>query len=85
MKKKRQPSFTNKKQQEKDEGLTLSHMLNADIVNQLKNKQRELAEDEKKRKEEAERQKREAKRLADKNKTFEQLLMEDNKDWRNFK
>ena len=83
MKKKKQ-QFS-KKPETKEEKLTLSHMLNADVLNQLKNKQYELAKDEEEKKAEAERKKREARKRAEKNKTFEQLLSEDTSDWRNFK
>lgn len=78
-----------KKQQlsskQKEEKLTLSSMLSNDVFNQLKNKQRELAEIEQQEKENAERKRIEERKRAEKNKSFAQLLEEDKKDWRNFK
>lgn len=68
-----------------DESLTLSHLLNQDLVNQLKNKQKELEQEQQKQKELEEKQRVEARKRAEKNKTFAELLSEDTKDWRNFK
>ena len=73
------------KVQKQDDSMTLSNILNKDLVNQLKNKQRELMKEEQEQKEALEHQKREERRRAEKNKTFAELLSEDNKDWRNFK
>ncbi|WP_019242123.1 MULTISPECIES: YqkE family protein [Bacillus] len=73
------------KVQKQDDSMTLSNILNKDLVNQLKNKQRELMKEEQEQKEALEQQKREERRRAEKNKTFAELLSEDNKDWRNFK
>ncbi|MEH6943025.1 YqkE family protein [Bacillus sp. JJ722] len=71
--------------QQKDDKVTLSSMISSDIFAQLKNKQRELVEIEQKEKEAAEKKKIEDRRRAEKNKSFAELLQEDNKDWRNFK
>lgn len=73
------------KSTKQDESLTLSHILNQDLVNQLKNKQKELEQEQQKQKELEEKQRVEARKRAEKNKTFAQLLSEDTKDWRNFK
>jgi len=83
MKKKKQHS--KQKPTNQEESLTLSHILNQDLVNQLKNKQKELEQEQQKKKEQEEKQKIEARKRAEKNKTFAELLSEDNKDWRNYK
>lgn len=82
--KKRKPQ-QKQKSVKQEESLTLSHMLNPDLVNQLKNKQKELEQQQIKQKELEEKQRAEARRKAEKNKSFAELLSEDTKDWRNFK
>ncbi|MBD3109588.1 YqkE family protein [Bacillus sp. AGMB 02131] len=82
--KKRKPQ-QKQKSVKQEESLTLSHMLNPDLVNQLKNKQKELEQQQQKQKELEEKQRAEARRKAEKNKSFAELLSEDTKDWRNFK
>ncbi|MFS0781088.1 YqkE family protein [Bacillus sp. 1P06AnD] len=69
----------------KEEKMTLSSMLDQDLVNQLKNKQRELMDEELKKKEAAEQKRKEERRKAEKNKSFAELLSEDKQDWHNFK
>ena len=72
-----------KKVQEKP--ATLGDLLNADLVNELKEKKKEWQnQDEQKRLAEEER-KREERRLKDKNKSFEELLNESEFNWKEFK
>ncbi|TXK87792.1 DUF3886 domain-containing protein [Parageobacillus sp. SY1] len=74
----------NKKQKNRaDELLTLKDRLNEELFAKLKEKKRELEQQEQRRKEEARR--REEQRKREKQKTFEELLNESNLDWRNFK
>ena len=84
MKKKKQ-QHAQKTSAKQDEPLTLSNLLNQDLVNQLRNKQKELEKEQQLEKEAQERRKREEQKRADKNKSFAELLSEDNKDWRNYK
>lgn len=72
-----------KKAQEKP--ATLGDLLNADLVHELKEKKKELQnQDEQKRVAEEER-KREERRLKEKNKSFEELLNESDFNWKEFK
>jgi hypothetical protein len=72
-----------KKAQEKS--ATLGDLLNADLVHELKEKKKELQnQDEQKRVAEEER-KREERRLKEKNKSFEELLNESEFNWKEFK
>jgi hypothetical protein len=72
-----------KKVQEKP--ATLGDLLNADLVNELKEKKKELQnQDEQKRLAEEER-KREERKLKEKNKSFEELLNESDFNWKEFK
>ncbi|MCQ6273802.1 YqkE family protein [Bacillus sp. V3B] len=72
-----------KKVQEKP--ATLGDLLNADLVHELKEKKKELQnQDEQKRVAEEER-KREERRLKEKNKSFEELLNESDVNWKEFK
>nr|WP_295971713.1 YqkE family protein [uncultured Bacillus sp.] len=77
-----------KKQQAKkieDKPVTLGDLLNADLVNELKERKKEMEKQEEQKKlEEAER-KREERRLKEKNKSFEELLNESNFNWKDFK
>mgnify|MGYP005607182527 CR=1 FL=1 len=84
MKKKKQ-QHVQKTSTKQDEPLTLSNLLNQDIVMQLKNKQKELEKKQQLENEAQERRKREEQKRADKNKSFAELLNEDNKDWRHYK
>jgi len=80
MKKKKQPQAT-----KQDDKLTLSSLLDSDLVNQLKNKQKELEKEQQLQKEREEQKRLEERRRAEKNKSFAELLSEDKKDWRNYK
>jgi FtsZ-binding cell division protein ZapB len=80
--KKRQDKPVKKAQ---DKPVTLGDLLNADLVNELKERKKELQnQDEQKRVAEEER-KREERRLKEKNKSFEDLLNESNFNWKEFK
>ncbi len=80
MKKRRQTQST-----KQDDTLTLSSFLDTDLVNQLKNKQKELEKEQQLQKEAEEKKRLEERKRAEKNKSFAELLREDNKDWRNYK
>jgi hypothetical protein len=64
---------------------TLGDLLNKDIMEKLKNQQKELKEQEEKAKQEEAMRKREEQRLREKNKSFEELLSESSMDWKKFK
>lgn len=70
---------------QKDEKLSLGDLLQDDLVNKLKNKQKELADIEKRKAEEEEARKREERRQKEKNKSFEELLNESSLNWEKFK
>ncbi|MGM9929842.1 MAG: YqkE family protein [Bacillus sp. (in: firmicutes)] len=80
MKKKKQA-----KTSQQDEKLTLSNLLNSDLVNQLKTKQKELEKEQQMQKEAEEKKRLEERKRAEKNKTFAELLSEDKKNWRDYK
>ena len=64
---------------------TLGDLLDAKLVHELKEKKKELQnQDDQKRLAEEER-KREERRLKEKNKSFEELLNESNFNWKEFK
>ena len=64
---------------------TLGDLLDARLVHELKEKKKELQnQDDQKRLAEEER-KREERRLKEKNKSFEELLNESNFNWKEFK
>ena len=84
MKKQKQQKAKAKPNNE-EKPVTLGDLLNADLVNKLKNTQKELKEQEEKKRELEEQRKKEEKRLKDKNKSFEELLLESNMNWTEFK
>ncbi|MDQ0213769.1 DNA-binding protein H-NS [Oikeobacillus pervagus] len=73
------------KKASQQENLTLKDALNSDILEQLKEKQKQLQKEELKRKEEEEEKKREERRQREKNKSFEELLGESNLNWKDYK
>ncbi|NHM29033.1 YqkE family protein [Neobacillus terrae] len=68
-----------------DAPVTLGDMINQDLFKQLKDKQQELKAAETKKAEEEEARKREERRLREKNKSFEELLNENQMNWKDFK
>ncbi|MEK4028899.1 DUF3886 domain-containing protein [Pseudobacillus sp. FSL P4-0506] len=74
-----------KKNDKKEEQLTLKDTLNAGILEQLKEKQKKLKVEEEEKKAAAEQQKKEERRRREKNKSFEELLNESPMDWKKFK
>jgi hypothetical protein len=85
MKKHQSKSKPKPKQNKEEKAVTLGDLLNADLVNKLKNTQKELKEQEEKKREQEEQRKKEEKRLKDKNKSFEELLSESAMNWKEFK
>ncbi len=80
---KKRPNKPGKDIQEKP--ATLGDLLNAKLVQELKEKKKELQnQDDQKRIAEEER-KKEERRLKEKNKSFEELLNESNVNWKDFK
>jgi hypothetical protein len=73
------------KSQKDESAITLGDMLNQDLMNKLKETQKELKASEERKLKEEEDRKREERRLKEKNKSFEELLNESNTDWRKFK
>lgn len=68
-----------------EKAATLGDLLDAKLVQELKEKKKELQnQDDQKRQAEEERQ-REERRLKEKNKSFEELLNESNFNWKEFK
>ncbi|HDX9609451.1 YqkE family protein [Bacillus toyonensis] len=87
MKKKKQRQVQRQSQmnQPKKESLTLGDQLNDSLMQQLKNKKKELqVREEKKEVAELERKRQEQKER-EKNKSFEELLSESNLTWKDFK
>jgi hypothetical protein len=84
MKKRKQQKIQAKPKQE-EKAVTLGDLLNAELVNKLKNTQKELKEQEEKKREQEDQRKKEEKRLKDKNKSFEELLSESAMNWKEFK
>ncbi|SEM87405.1 Protein of unknown function [Mesobacillus persicus] len=86
MKKKKQTRPQAKKE---EKSVTLGDRLNTDLMSQLKAKQQELKEVEEKQKQaqkEAEaKRKREEQRQREKNMSFEELLQQNDMDWKKFK
>ena len=77
-----------KKKQEKqsnDKPVTLGDLLNKDLVSELKEKKKELQNQEEQERLAEEERKREERRLKEKNKSFEELLEESNFNWKDFK
>ncbi|WP_100331481.1 YqkE family protein [Bacillus xiapuensis] len=73
-----------KKRQEQDSPV-LKDALNQEVLQQLKEKQRELKAEQEKRQEAEEKKKREERRQREKNKSFEELLAESDMDWKKYK
>jgi hypothetical protein len=70
----------------KDEAaVTLKDMLAGDLLQQLKNKQKELQAEEERKKQEEEQRQREERKRKEKNKSFEELLNESSLNWKDFK
>lgn len=83
---KKQHSKSKPTKPKKDEAaVTLGDLLNTDLVNKLKNTQKELKAEEEKKKEQEEKRVKEEKRLKEKNKSFEELLSESAMNWKEFK
>lgn len=78
--KKKQVKKTNE-----DKAVTLGDLLNAELVNELKNRKKEIEKQEEQKKLAEEERKREERRLKEKNKTFEELLNESDFNWKDFK
>ncbi|MCA1030619.1 YqkE family protein [Bacillus timonensis] len=68
-----------------DEKLSLGDLLNKDIVSKLKETQKDIKEEEKRRQELQMEKEREERKLREKNKTFEELLNESSMDWSKYK
>jgi FtsZ-binding cell division protein ZapB len=80
--------FAMKKKQEKrivEKTATLGDLLNKDLVNELKEKKKELEHQEAQKIQAQEEKKREERRLKEKNKSFEELLNESDVNWKDFK
>jgi FtsZ-binding cell division protein ZapB len=80
--------FAMKKKQEKrivEKPATLGDLLNKDLVNELKEKKKELENQEAQKVQAQEEKKREERRLKEKNKSFEELLNESEFNWKDFK
>ncbi|WP_338749950.1 YqkE family protein [Bacillus sp. FJAT-52991] len=84
MKKRKQPN-KHQSASSKEDLLTLKDSLNADILEQLKVKQKELKEQEQQQKEAEKKRKKEERRQREKNKSFEELLNDSSMDWTKFK
>lgn len=74
-----------RKKRHDDQVVTLGDMLNENMMKQLKDKQKVLAEQEKDRQTAEEERKRQERKAREKNKSFEQLLSESELDWKEFK
>ncbi|MBM7661022.1 hypothetical protein JOC85_001794 [Bacillus mesophilus] len=68
-----------------DDTLLLKERLNLDLFQQLKDKQKQLIENEQRIKEAELARKKEEARLKEKNKSFEELLNESSLDWQKYK
>lgn len=68
-----------------DKPVTLGDLLNTDLVNELKERKKEMEKQEEAKKLADEERKREERRLKEKNKSFEELLNESNFNWKDFK
>lgn len=82
---KKKQNVQSKAAKQKDEKLSLGDLLQADIVQKLKHKQKELADIEQQKAEEEKARKQEERRQREKNKSFEELLNESNLNWKQFK
>lgn len=86
--KKKQPNHRNQHNQSKkkeDDSLKLGDLLGGDIMAQLREKQKQLSDQEAAKKAAEEARKKEERRLKEKNKSFEELLNESGMDWKKFK
>lgn len=78
--------MTHKRKKRTDnKAVTLGDLLNEEIMQQLKDTKKTLAEQEKAKRVAEEERKRWERKEREKNKTFEQLLSESNLDWKQFK
>ncbi len=68
-----------------DDRVLLQDHLKGDLFEKLKEKQRSLKDEEKRKQEEVLLKKQEEARLREKNKSFEELLNESSVDWTKFK
>lgn len=68
-----------------DKPVTLGDMINKDLMNQLKEKKKQLKAEEEKQRVAEEERKREERRLKEKNKSFEELLNDSPLNWKEFK
>ncbi|PFN20106.1 sulfurtransferase [Bacillus cereus] len=71
--------------QPKGESLTLGDQLNDSLMQQLKNKKKELQVREEKKEAAEQERKRQEQKEREKNKSFEELLSESNLTWKDFK
>jgi Protein of unknown function (DUF3886) len=85
MKKKKNQSQRPQANSQKEDKLTLGDMLNAGILNQLKEKKSQLTAEEQAKKEQEELKRKEELKRREKNKTFEELLNESPMDWADYK
>ncbi|WP_141538111.1 YqkE family protein [Bacillus cereus] len=87
MKKKKQRQMQRQSQvnQPKGESLTLGDQLNDSLMQQLKNKKKELQVREEKKEAAEQERKRQEQKEREKNKSFEELLSESNLTWKDFK
>ncbi|RSK27727.1 DUF3886 domain-containing protein [Bacillus sp. HMF5848] len=73
------------KKKQREDANHLQDRLNNDILQKLKDKQKQLKQEEIKKQEQEEEQKRQERKQREKNKSFEELLNESNIDWKKFK
>jgi hypothetical protein len=73
------------KKNKPEEKLTLQDALDQNIVEKLKQAQHQLKEEEEQKKLQEEERKRQERKQREKNKSFEELLLESSMDWKNFK
>ncbi|ASZ20395.1 DUF3886 domain-containing protein [Bacillus cereus] len=71
--------------QQKKESLTLGDQLNDSLMQQLKNKKKELQVREEEKVAAEQERKRQEQKEREKNKSFEELLSESNLTWKDFK
>jgi hypothetical protein len=87
MKKKKTKNNYRESQHKKqvDDSLRLGDFIKGDIMEKLRETQKQLSKEETEKKEAEEAKKREERRLKEKNKSFEELLNESGMDWKKFK
>jgi hypothetical protein len=73
------------KKQVQEKPVTLGDLLNAKLVEELKETKKQLVNKEEQKREAEEKRKREERRLKEKNKSFEELLNESEYNWKDFK